>query len=240
MRILVTGHEGYIGTVLVPMLLAAGDEVVGLDNGLFTGCTFIKSGLKVPQIRKDVRDAQTSDLEGFDAVIHLAGLSNDPLGNLNSRLTYDINHRAVVRLAHMAKERGISRFLFSSSCSLYGAAGETMVKEDTGLRPVTPYGQSKVDVEHAVGPLASDEFTPVFLRASTAYGFSPRLRFDLVVNNLLAWAFTTGKVYIKSDGTPWRPLVHVEDIARAYIAALEAPRELVHGKAFNVGQTSEN
>jgi nucleoside-diphosphate-sugar epimerase len=194
----------------------------------------------VPCAQKDVRDVNEEDLEGFDAVIHLAGLSNDPLGDYRPSLTEDINYNGSVRVARLAKRVGVERFIFASSCSNYGAAGDDFLTESAAFNPVTPYGQSKVRVEQAVSPLADDTFSPTFLRASTAYGVSPRLRFDLVVNNLTAWAFTTGKVHIKSDGTPWRPLVHVEDIARAYVATLEAPRELVHCQAFNVGQTSEN
>jgi nucleoside-diphosphate-sugar epimerase len=210
MRVFVTGHKGYIGTVLVPMLVAEGHEVVGLDSDLYEQCTFGGALLDVPYIRKDIRDVQVSDMEGFDAVLHLAALSNDPLGNLNPRLTYEINHTASVRLAVLAKEAGVPRFLFSSSCSTYGAAGEESVDEGADFHPVTPYG------------------------------LSPRLRFDLVLNNLVAWALTTGCVYIKSDGSPWRPIVHVEDISRAFIAVLHAPREVVHTQAFNVGRTEEN
>jgi nucleoside-diphosphate-sugar epimerase len=194
----------------------------------------------VPSICKDVRDVTEDDLHGVEAVIHLAGLSNDPLGDYRPSLTEDINFKGSVRMAEMAKRAGVERFIFASSCSNYGAAGDDFLTETANFNPVTPYGESKVKVEQAVKPLASASFSPTFLRASTAYGTSPRLRFDLVVNNLTAWAFTTGRVYIKSDGSPWRPLVHVEDIARAYLSTLEAPREIVHGRAFNVGQTSEN
>jgi nucleoside-diphosphate-sugar epimerase len=240
MHILVTGHNGYIGTVMVPLLLAEGHEVAGLDSDLFERCTFSNPPPDVPCIRKDIRDIQASDLEGFDAVIHLAGLSNDPLGNLNPTLTYEINHAASVQLARLAKEVHIPRFLFSSSCSTYGAAGEDMVNEEAIFNPVTPYGHSKVLVEQDVAKLADSEFSPTFLRNATAYGVSPRLRFDLVLNNLVAWACTTGRIYIKSDGTPWRPIVHIEDISRAFIAVLQAPREVVHNQAFNVGCTEEN
>ena len=240
MRVLVTGHNGYIGTVMVPMLQAEGHEVVGLDSYLFEQCTFGEDLPDIPAMRKDVRDVQASDLEGFDAIIHLAGLSNDPLGDLNPRLTYEINHAASVRLARLAKEVGITRFLFSSSCSTYGAAGDQMLNEEAEFNPVTPYGHSKVLVEQDVSKLADSKFSPTFLRNATAYGVSPRLRFDLVLNNLVAWAFTTGRVYIKSDGTPWRPIVHIEDIAQAFIVVLHAPRELVHNQAFNVGLSKEN
>lgn len=240
MRVLITGHKGYIGTVMAPLLADAGHEVAGLDSDLFEQCTFGEEPREFPSIRKDLRDVETADLKGYDAVIHLAGLSNDPLGNLNPSLTYDINHHASVRLARLAKEAGVKRYLFSSSCSTYGAAGDKILDETAEFNPVTPYGRSKVLVEQEVSQLASPEFSPVFLRNATAYGVSPRLRFDLVLNNLTAWALTTGRVFIKSDGTPWRPIVHIEDISRAFLAALEAPRELIHNQAFNVGRTEEN
>jgi nucleoside-diphosphate-sugar epimerase len=240
MRILITGHTGYIGTVMAPFLADAGHEVTGLDSDLFEQCTFGEEPRKFPSIRKDLRDVEAKDLKGFEAVIHLAGLSNDPLGNLNPNLTYDINHHASVRLARLAKEVGVKRYLFSSSCSTYGAAGDKILDETADFNPVTPYGRSKVLVEQEVAQLASPEFSPVFLRNATAYGVSPRLRFDLVLNNLTAWALTTGRVFIKSDGTPWRPIVHIEDISRAFLAALEAPRELIHNQAFNVGRSEEN
>jgi nucleoside-diphosphate-sugar epimerase len=240
MRILITGHTGYIGTVMAPFLADAGHEVTGFDSDLFEQCTFGEEPRKFPSIPKDLRDVEAADLRGFEAVIHLAGLSNDPLGNLNPSLTYDINHHASVRLARLAKEVGVKRYLFSSSCSTYGAAGDKILDETADFNPVTPYGRSKVLVEQEVSQLASPEFSPVFLRNATAYGVSPRLRFDLVLNNLTAWALTTGKVFIKSDGTPWRPIVHIEDISRAFLAALEAPRELVHNQAFNVGRSEEN
>lgn len=240
MRILLTGHKGYIGAVMAPMLLAAGHEVVGLDSDLFEYCTFGDGLVPVPEIRRDIRDVEAADVSGFDAVIHLAGLSNDPLGDLNPDLTYEINHAASVRLARLAREVGVSRFLFSSSCSNYGAAGERMVDESAELQPITPYAISKVRVERDMARLADSSFSPVFLRNATAYGVSPRLRFDLVLNNLVAWAYTTGRVHIKSDGTPWRPIVHIEDIGRAFLAVLDAPRERVHNQAFNVGLSSEN
>ena len=240
MRVMVTGHKGYIGTILVPMLLEHGHDVLGFDSDLYEQCTFGDGIVEVPEIRKDVRDAEVGDLEGVDAVLHLAGLSNDPLGDLNPNLTMDINHLASVRLAKLAKEVGIGRFVFSSSCSNYGAAGDNMIDESGDKNPVTPYGESKVFVERDLFQMADDSFCPVFLRNATAYGVSPRLRFDLVLNNLVAWAHTTKLVYLKSDGTPWRPIVHIEDISRAFVAALEAPVESVHNEAFNIGRTDQN
>jgi nucleoside-diphosphate-sugar epimerase len=239
-NILVTGHKGYIGTVLVPMLVAKGYQVSGLDSDLYTNCTFGEGVFAIPEFKQDIRDVEPSDLAGFEAIIHLAALSNDPLGNLNPALTYEINHQASVRLARLAKEAGVSRFLFSSSCSTYGAAGEAMLTEEADFNPVTPYGHSKVMVERDLEELADDDFSPVFLRNATAYGISPRHRFDIVLNNLVAWAFTTGLVYLKSDGSPWRPIVHIEDISRAFIAVLNAPREVIHNQAFNVGINAEN
>lgn len=240
MRVLVTGHKGYIGAVLVPMLLSRGYDTIGLDTDLFSACTFGSSMPEIPELKKDVRDVVPEDLKGVDVILHLAALSNDPLGNLNPELTYEINHRATVRLAEIARATGVPRFIFSSSCSNYGSAGDDLVNEDYPLNPVTAYGESKVRVERDVSKLADEKFCPVFLRNSTAYGVSPRLRFDLVLNNLVAWAMTSGMVYLKSDGSPWRPLAHVEDISRAFIAAIEAPREAVYNQAFNIGQNSEN
>jgi nucleoside-diphosphate-sugar epimerase len=224
----------------VPLLLAAKHEVTGLDSNLFERCTFGDGIVEVPSIHKDVRDVTLADVEGFDAILHLAGLSNDPLGDLNAELTYEINHQASVRLAELARQAGVRRFIFSSSCSNYGAGGEDLLNEESPFNPVTPYGTSKVRVEQDVAKLASDRFTPVFLRNATAYGVSPRLRFDLVLNNLVAWAYATGKVFIKSDGTPWRPIVHIADISRAFLAVLEAPVDLVHNEAFNVGRNEDN
>jgi len=240
MRVLITGHNGYIGSVLAPFIAAAGHRVVGLDTYLFEDCNLGTDTAAIESWRCDVRDVPASDLAGFDAIVHLAALSNDPLGNVNPACTYDINHLASVRLARLAKEAGVPRFLFASSCSLYGVAGDALLTEDAAFNPITAYGESKVRVEQDVAPLADERFSPTFLRNATAYGVSPRLRADIVVNNLVGVAYTTGDVLIQSDGTPWRPLVHIEDIARAFLAVLEAPREAVHNEAFNVGRTEEN
>lgn len=225
---------------MVPMLKLAGHEVVGLDIDFYERCTFGNQPSEIRFIKKDIRDITAAELEGFNAIIHLAALSNDPLGNLNPQLTYDINYHATIRLAKLAKEAGIERFLFSSSCSNYGSAGEEYINEDSAFNPVTPYGISKVLAEQDLSKLANDDFTPTFLRSATAYGVSPRLRFDLVLNNLTAWGFTTGRVYIKSDGNAWRPIVHIEDISLAFMAVLHADRDQVHNQAFNVGRTQEN
>lgn len=241
MKVLVTGHHGYIGSVTAPVLTTAGHEVVGLDTFFYEGCDFGRDGLSVPEMRFDVRDVGPDQLQGFDAVVHLAALSNDPLGDLRSHWTYDINLEGTLSLARAAKRAGVGRFVFASSCSMYGASdSDELLDETAPLRPLTPYAESKVRAEEGLHELADDAFTPVYMRNATAYGVSPRLRLDVVLNNLAAWAHTTGRIRLLSDGRSWRPLVHVEDIARATVAILAAPLPVVHDQAFNVGSEEQN
>ena len=242
MNVLTTGHLGYIGSVLTPILNERGYTTVGLDTAYFEDCLISQNAVKpAREIRKDIREVGVEDLEGIDAVIHLAAISNDPMGQLNPGLTDQVNHLASVELARKAKEAGVARFVFSSSCSMYGAAdGKSMLTEEAPFNPVSAYALSKVQTEAGLQDLASADFSPVYLRNATAYGLSPRLRFDLVLNNLVGWALATEKIRIMSDGTPWRPMVHVEDICGACIAVLEASREAIHNQAFNVGRDSEN
>lgn len=240
MRVLVTGHKGYIGSVMVPILLEEGYDVVGMDVDLYRRSTFGTGMVEIEEMHKDVRDVEPADLEGIDQVFHLAALSNDPLSDLNAELTYAINHHGSVRLAKAAKAAGVERFIFSSSCSNYGAGDDSFRVETSEVNPVSAYGISKVRVEEDVAPLADGSFSPVFLRNATAYGASPRLRFDILVNNLVAWALTTKQVRMRSDGTAWRPLIHIRDITRGFIAASRAPREVIHNAVFNVGSTTEN
>lgn len=241
MKIFVTGDQGYIGAVLTPFLRSAGHQVDGLDLGLYDRCDFLGGPEPTPARRpRDIRDIQPAELTGYDAVVCLAALSNDPLGHLNRDVTYSVNLDGTIHLAEAAKSSGVERFLFASSCSLYGAAGSKAVGEDAPMHPVTPYGETKALAEKELSKLADDTFTPTYLRNATAYGVSPRLRLDIVVNNLAGIAVTTGKVRLESDGSPWRPLVHVEDISRAFLAMLEAPRDVVHDEAFNVGRAEDN
>ena len=240
MNVLVTGHLGYIGVEAVSLFRAAGHTVAGLDVGLYNDCDFVAPPDAVETLRVDLRDVTKTHLAGFDAVAHFAALSNDPLGDLNPSITYDINQHGSVRLARAAKEAGVRRFVFSSSCSLYGAGADGLLDETAAFNPVTAYGESKILVEHELAKMADDSFSPVYMRNATAYGVSRRLRADIVVNNLVGHAVTTGKVLLQSDGTPWRPLVHIRDIIAAYAAALTAPREAIHNQAFNIGKTGEN
>jgi nucleoside-diphosphate-sugar epimerase len=240
MKVLVTGHRGYIGVEMIAPLRALGHDVVGLDTGLYDECDFSSPPDEVPELRVDLRDVTPAHLHGFDAVIHLAALSNDPLGDLNPQITYDINQHASFRLARSAKEAGVRRFLFSSSCSLYGAGADGYLDESAAFNPVTPYGESKILVEQELDRLADDRFSPVYLRNATAYGVSRRLRADIVVNNLVGHAMTTGQVLLQSDGTPWRPLVHIRDIIQGFAACLVAPIESIHDRPFNIGRTQEN
>lgn len=241
MRILVTGSHGYVGSVLAPSLAAAGHEVVGLDAMLYAGCDFGEEHASVPLLRTDVRDVVPSELEGFDAVVHLAALSNDPVGELDRELTFDINLEGTVALARAAREAGVRRFVFASSCSMYGASGgDDLLDEEAPLRPLTVYAESKVRAEERLAALSGPDFVPVFMRNATVYGVSPRHRLDIVLNNLAGWAHTTGAIRLLSDGSAWRPLLHVRDLAAAALAVLEAPDDVVRGQAFNVGSADQN
>jgi nucleoside-diphosphate-sugar epimerase len=239
-RILLTGHKGYIGAVTGSILVAKGHEVVGVDSDLFELCDFGEAVPELSEFQKDIRDLSETELTGFDAVVHLAALSNDVLGNLNPDLTYDINYRASVKLAKLAKAAGVTRFVFSSSCSTYGAGDDGCLDETAALNPITAYAKSKILAEQDIMRMADDDFSPTYLRNATAYGVSPRLRLDIVLNDFVASAYTTGTVYIKSDGTPWRPIVHIRDISLAILSVLEAPQNLIHNEVFNVGQFDEN
>jgi len=240
MRILITGNKGYIGSIMVPMMKKEGHEIIGLDSDLFEACTFSEPVPNIECITKDIRDIEASDLTSIDALVHLAALSNDPLSNFNPELTYDINYEASVNLAKLAKKVGVQRFLFSSTCSVYGSFTDTFLTENSEPRPLTPYATSKLLAERDISRLADSNFCPTFLRSATAFGVSPKHRFDLVLNNLVAWAYATGTVLLKSDGMAWRPTVHIEDISRAFIAVLNAPDHLINNQIFNVGVTKEN
>lgn len=241
MRVLVTGHHGYIGSVLAPMVREAGHDVVGLDTFLYRGCDFGQAAEFEPALAREIRDVGPRELESFDAVVHLAALSNDPIGDLNEHWTYEINRDGTIALARAAKEAGVRRFVFASSCSMYGAAGDgASLDESAPLSPLTAYAESKVSAEGALRELAGDGFTPVSMRNATVYGVSPRLRLDIVLNNLVAWAHTTGAIRLQSDGSSWRPLVHVRDLSQATLALLEAPEDVVRGEAFNIGSSEQN
>ena len=240
MRVLVTGHNGYLGSVMMMCLRAAGHELVGLDTFFYEDCVLGAHGDRVISLRKDIRDIDGADLRGFDAIVHLAALCNDPIGDLNPDWTTDINYAGTVRLATLARDAGVRRFLFSSSCSMYGAGSDAILAEDAPLRPLTPYATSKVRAEEGLAKLADRDFSPVFMRNATAYGLSPHLRADIVLNNFVCWAHTTGEIRIMSDGTPWRPIVHVQDIGRAFVAALAAPQDAIHNQAINIGSDGEN
>lgn len=239
-RVLVTGHQGYIGSVLAPLLVRCGYDVAGLDAGYFKECVLLPDGSRISTLAKDLRDVTMADLRGFDAVVHLAALSNDPIGNLNAQWTREINLAGSIRLAELAREAGVRRFLLSSSCIMYGLSDAPAVAEDALLDPRTDYAHSKVAAERAIGQLATDGFSPTFLRNGTVYGASPRMRFDTVLNDLLGAALTLGRIVLHGDGSPWRPVVHVEDVARAFAAVLDAPDEIAHNQAYNVGTDALN
>jgi nucleoside-diphosphate-sugar epimerase len=240
MKVLVTGHRGYIGSVLTPLLVREGHDVTGLDTGYFDDCTLVPDVLKVPELRRDLRDVEAADVAGYDAIVHLGALSNDPIGNLNTAWTEEINTQATIRLAELAKAAGVRRFLFSSSCIMYGMSEAAVVDETAPLAPRTDYARSKVDAERALSELSGDGFAVTFLRNGTVYGLSPRMRFDTVMNDFMGSAVTRGKVVVLGDGAPWRPVVHVLDLSRSFAMVLEAPLELVAGEAFNNGHESLN
>jgi nucleoside-diphosphate-sugar epimerase len=240
MKAFVTGHKGYIGAHLVDVLKQAGHQVTGCDIDLFGGCNWEPVPRADKDLVKDVRQITVDDLKGHDCVMHLAAISNDPMGAINAQLTFDINRDASIRLAQLARKAGVPRFLFAGSCSVYGQGTKLDLDESDTLNPLTAYAQSKIETEKAVSELADENFSPAFLRNSTAYGHSPMLRIDLVVNNLLASAMAFGEIRIMSDGSPWRPLIHCRDIARAFLAFASAPRDIIHNKAVNVGANSEN
>lgn len=242
MRILITGNQGYVGTVMGKMMTKAGHEVIGLDTGYFTDCWMgeDRKDYVAKQIVKDIRDVDASDFTGVDGIVHLAGLSNDPTGELNPGLTEDINLDASIRIAELARAAGAQRFVFASSCSIYGSGANAALTEEDSFNPLTAYARSKVETEFAVQKLADDRFSPIYMRNATVYGYSPRIRVDLVVNNLTGWAVSTHQVKLLSDGRAWRPLLHVEDMSQAFLKALEAPREAIHNQAFNVGNEEDN
>jgi nucleoside-diphosphate-sugar epimerase len=241
MRVLATGTDGYIGTLLPPLLMERGHEVIGVDTGFYrAGWLFNATDRSALTLHRDIRRLTADDLEGVDAIVHMAELSNDPVGQLSPEITYDINHMGSVHLATLAKAAGVRRFVYTSSCSVYGVATESSVNEESPLNPQTAYAVCKTLVERDVGRMADDDFSPTFLRNATAFGASPRMRFDIVLNNLGGLAWTTGKIRMESDGTPWRPFVHSLDICKAIACTLEAPIESVHGQVFNVGDDRSN
>jgi len=241
MKVLVTGTEGYLGCLLAPLLMDRGFDVVGVDTGFYkVGWLYNGTNKTAKTLNKDIRHITAEDLEGVEAVVHMAELSNDPTGQLSPNITYDINHKGSVRLAELSKQAGVRRFVYMSSCSVYGVASADVVTEETPVNPQTAYAECKTLVERDVKPMADDNFSPTFMRNATAFGASPRMRFDIVLNNLSGLAWTTKEIKMTSDGTPWRPLVHALDIAKSIICVLEAPRDIVHNQVFNVGDTANN
>jgi nucleoside-diphosphate-sugar epimerase len=241
MKVLVTGTEGYLGSLLPPLLMELGHEVVGVDTGYYkVGWLYNGTSVTAKTLTKDIRHISPEDLQGVDAVVHMAELSNDPAGQLSPTITYDINHKGSVRLAQLAKAAGVSRFVYMSSCSVYGVATAGDVTEESPVNPQTAYAECKTLVERDLQPMASDDFSPTFMRNATAFGASPRMRFDIVLNNLSGLAWTTNEIKMTSDGTPWRPLAHALDICKAIVCTLEAPRDIVHNQIFNVGDTANN